>query len=110
MNYEQEILFILEEAGSSGLSLRKIAHHVYNSVNGLFEVVTYEQVYRSIVSYIYAQTKHPDGTVKSTGSRGKYCLNIRSTRYIQTMLDFTDGVEEKPEPIKPVDTSLSLFD
>lgn len=110
MNYEQEILLILEEAGSSGLSLRKIAQHVYNSVNGLFEVVTFEQVYRSVVNYIYAQAKHADGTVKSTGTRGKYRLNRRAARYRQMKLNVVDEVEEKQEPVKPVDTSLSLFD
>lgn len=110
MNYEQEILVILEEAGSSGLSLRKIAQHVYNSVNGLFEVVTFEQVYRSVVNYIYAQSKLSEGSVVTTGKRGKYRLNHRSVRYRQMKLNFIDEVEEKPEPVKPVDTSLSLFD
>ena len=110
MNYEKEILLVLEEAGSSGLSLRKIANHVYNSVNGLFEVVTYEQVYRSVVCYIYAQSKHSDGTVMTTGERGRYRINPNSLRFSQMKLNFTDVVEEKQEPAKPLDMSLSLFD
>lgn len=39
MNYDSEILFVLTEAGEKGLSVKKIARHVFNNCNGLFDVV-----------------------------------------------------------------------
>ena len=52
MNYGQEILNVLCEANKKGLSLKKIARHVYNMNNGLFDELTYDDVYRDVVSFI----------------------------------------------------------
>ena len=37
MKYDRLIIEILMEAGSDGLTVRKVSRHVFNAVNGLFD-------------------------------------------------------------------------
>ena len=57
MSYDRDIIFILNEAGPKGLSVKKIARHVYNHNNGFFNVVSFEDVYRYVSSYLIRTSK-----------------------------------------------------
>ena len=46
MSYEQEIKELLFEAGKEGLSAKKIARHIFNKHNGLFETTPYDRFIR----------------------------------------------------------------
>lgn len=113
-DYKQELLHVLAEAGSNGLSLKKIARHIYNSNANLFDNPDYETVYNDLAQFLSRQSKMGGGIVKKGGHRGVYSLNSQWTGYRQTMLDF-NGLASKErmadEPAKPYcDKSLSLFD
>ncbi len=81
MTYEKEIVNILLAAGRRGLPVAKIARHVHHEVNSLFEQVSYEEVHRSVGSFVrrHAHTKSP--LFKHTSRYGYYRLNKRSARY-----------------------------
>ena len=102
------------EAGDEGLSLKKIAMHVYNSNNNLFENPDFNKIYSSLAQYLSKQSKMSDGMVKRISSKGVYAINKRWSGYLHTMIDFSfaDSVNlTTDEPISTVrDQSLSLFD
>ena len=87
IDYEKEILTVLAEAGQQGLSLRKIAKHVHNSCNSLFEESDYEQVCRKVQSYIKRNKSGKNPPVEMY-KRGVYRLNLSSPENEQLKLDF----------------------
>lgn len=108
MNQEQQILRILAEAGSNGLSVRKLAHHVYNQTNGFFAEVDYDTVHLQVRQYLQRQAARPDGFIRRV-SHGVYQLDLRTKAARQLVLDFKDQPDEPaPKPIQE-DRSLSLF-
>lgn len=109
MNYDKEIWRVLTEAGMNGLSVQKIARHVFNASNNFFETVTFEEVHTYVQQYLLKNSKNPDSIIESTGVRGIYRMNPASQESQQLMLLFRD--EEPEEPATPhEDKSLSLFD
>ena len=62
--YEKEILKVLAEAGEQGLPLHKIAKHVHNSCNSLFEASDYTQVYNKVRAYIRRNVKNKNSLVE----------------------------------------------
>lgn len=110
MNYERQILQTLMEAGSRGLSVRKIARHVFNMSNGFFSEVDFEQVHLLVQQYLTRKSARPDGIV-SRVSHGIYRLNTQTRQGRQLILQFkeekdTDAQRQKP-PVE--DQSLNLF-
>lgn len=111
MNYGQEIINVLSEADRKGLSLKKIARHVYNMSNGLFNELTYDDVYRDVVSFIKRNSRDAVSMIEKTDVRGVYRINSTVVQSAQLMLDFHD--EEKEDQISHTideDTSLNLFE
>lgn len=110
MNYDNDIIQVLREAGCKGLSVRKIAMHVFNANNGFFEAPDFEEVVRCVYSFLLRNSKSRDSIIEHTGKKGIYRLNMKSQRTCQLMLQFEE--ETPPEPLSPPspDTSLSLFD
>lgn len=100
MNYKEELLHVLAEAGVEGLSLKKIATHIYNCNASLFETPDFEKIYNDLAQYLSKQSKMSDGFVKRIGVRGVYALNESWSGYLQTILDFSD--------IDPIDESNIL--
>lgn len=85
--YDKEILKILAEAGQQGLPLHKIAKHVHNSCNTLFEVSDYNHVYNKVRAFL----KRNVGSKKSLieiKKRGIYRLNLSSSEAEQLKIDF----------------------
>ena len=110
MNYDQDILLILNEAGAKGLHVSKIARHVFNQRNGLFDTVSFDEVRHYVSSFLNKSSKRPNAVVEKMNARGFYRINHLSGVSRQLMFDFR---EEEPQgennPCCNEDRSLSLF-
>lgn len=104
MDYEHIICHILKEAGNRGLSVRKIALHVFNASNTLFVETTYEEVYGIVSRYLNHSVRCSNSLVKRASRRGYYCLDDNPENR-QLFLDFTDG-EDNLLPEKCEETSF----
>lgn len=110
MNYDREILFVLNEAGMKGLSIQKIARHVFNNCNGFFNTVSFEEIRLYVASYLNRNSKLPDSQIERTDVRGVYRINLSSGVSRQLQFDFKDDdVCDKGDGKKDEDRSLSLF-
>lgn len=111
LEYDRHILRVLTEAGHDGLSVQKIARHVFNASNTFFCAVDFEDIYKYVRQYLARNSKGCDSLVENTGVRGMYRLNMNSGETRQLMLCFMDDseTEEKPQVCNE-DRSLSLFD
>lgn len=109
MNYDNEILFVLTEAGEKGLSIKKIARHVFNNCNDFFNVVTFEATYQYVVTFLKKNSKSSDSIIERTNVRGVYRLNQYNTSR-QLYFDFNNENTEITNTEKTTeDKSLSLF-
>lgn len=109
MNYDREILFILNEAGTKGLSVQKIARHVFNSHTNFFESVSYDEIHRCVAAFLKRNSRTADSIIERTDVRGVYRINLFNTSR-QLYFDFKDEVKETNEAEKTCeDKSLSLF-
>ena len=81
MSYTDTILRILAEAGEQGLSIRKIAHHVYNEQNSLFSDVDYDEIHRDVRNYLMRQSRHVNPMVEHGEKWGVYRLNRQSPEW-----------------------------
>lgn len=106
--YRQSIFRILKEAGPAGLSVRKIARHVYNEQNTLFDDVDFAVVHRSVQQYLTRNSRRPKAMYKPTGTWGTYRLNMRSPK-IQELLRGSRG-EAAPENTPSEQQLPLLFD
>lgn len=110
MNFDKEILCVLIEAGDKGLSLKKIAMHVYNRVNGLFYAADIDNVYRYVVNYVMRNSHQPNPLIERTGERGVYRISKLCSDSNQLQFEFSDYAKEPEDAKRSVeDTSLSLF-
>ena len=108
MDYDSKILKFLTEAGEQGLSVQKLARHVFNASNTFFEPISFEEVHRYVQSFLLRNSKNPDSIIENTGTRGYYRLNPDNQESRQLMLLFLDDVPEE-SPKQEEDQSLSLF-
>lgn len=111
IKYEQEVFRVLTEAGEEGLAVQKIALHVYNACNSLFNPVSYEEVYAFVSRFLITKSRMPHSLIERTAYRGVYHLNFNLKETQQLVLQFkqeTDADVEEPKA-PPVDMSLSLF-
>lgn len=109
-NYDNKILEVLAEAGEAGMSVHKIARHVFNASNSLFEPIEFEDVHRYVQQYVLRCSRGADALLQNVGQRGIYRLNPNSAQSQQLMLMFRDDEEELEEGKKGgEDLSLSLF-
>lgn len=110
MNYDREILSVLSEAGDKGLSVQKIARHVFNRCNGFFNTVCFDDVYRYVTAYLKRNSKQTESIIERTDVRGVYRLNMSSVDSCQLQFDFKDEeIIERPDEKHIEDGSLSLF-
>lgn len=103
------ILRILAEAGPAGLSVMKIARHVYNEQNTFFNDVSFEDIHREVQQFVLRHSGRNDSLLERMEKRGMYRLNQNSPETIQLMLQFGGDEEEQTEKTVE-DQSLSLFD
>ncbi|MCD7713679.1 MAG: hypothetical protein LUI08_01920 [Prevotella sp.] len=90
MNYEKAIVSILLQAGRRGLPVRKIARHVHNEVNSLFEPSSYEQVYSDVRRTVANNARSKSPLFKHAAKYGYYRLNKYSDKFRK--LYAADGV------------------
>ncbi len=110
MEYDKDILQVLAEAGQSGLTVKKITHHVFNACNGLFCTVCYDDVYQYVRQYLARNSKSSNSVIEKTGEWGTYRINLNSGESEQLMLKFTDvAVDENETSQLEEDQSLNLF-
>lgn len=107
--YERKILRVLQEAGPKGLKAGKIARHVFNACNTMFEPVDFQDVHAAVCQYLRQQSKKAGGTVIRTDGWGVYRLNDRCREATQLLLDFSGKEAEEPARKAEEDRSLSLF-
>ncbi len=111
MNYDQEILRILAQAGSNGLKLENIARHVFNSCNSMFNPLNYKDVYNYVRQYLKKYSKDSQSLVEKSDKHGIYHLNLKSKLAQQYALQFTmktDEAEAQQDASKASDDELSL--
>ncbi|MDD7318314.1 MAG: hypothetical protein SOZ80_02740 [Prevotella sp.] len=107
-NHDNSIMQVLAEAGESGISVKKLARHVFNASHSFFEPVTFDEVYRYVQAFVRRNSKGSEALLTGVGHRGHYCLNPSSAQSQQLLLMFCD--EEKDEKaVETKDLSLSLF-
>lgn len=86
MNYDDEIIRILLEAGVEGISIRKIARHVYNACNSLFEPEDYESVHGYVAKFLTKKSRDSKSAVIRAKIRGRYCLDMKRWKAQQAEL------------------------
>ena len=109
--YDQQILRILLEVGVRGISVKKLAKHVYNHYCTFFFQPDFVEIYRYTQQYIQRNSRSSQGIIEHAEKWGHYRINDRSSAGMQMMLKFTDNANnDEDEEKKPsVDLSLSLF-
>lgn len=111
MNYDQQILSVLMQAGERGISVQAIAKHVYNMNLTFFNTPDYEEIRLYVQQYLLRNSKSNQSLIEHTGQRGFYRLNTKgSNDALQMMLDFRDEQQPKEEEKPLQDLSLNLFD
>lgn len=110
MNLDQEILNVLVEAGTKGLKVEKIARHVYNSCNSIFNPLSYENVHAYVTQYLIKCSKNPKSVIEKGKGVGVYHVNYKSEAVMQLMFNFSstnaepqvngDGTSDKKEGIR----------
>lgn len=87
--YDKDILYVLMEAGSAGLSVKKIARHVHNARNTLFHPVPFDDVYKYVQKYVLSNVKGADAILEKVG-KGCYRMNERVDETRQLLLNFKE--------------------
>ena len=110
MNYDQQILKVLTDAGDYGVSVQSVVKHVYNMNRTFFSQPDYEDVKSYVQQFLLRNSKSSQSLVERTERRGYYRLNTcGSTDARQLMLQFREAQEEKKEEKPQQDLSLDLF-
>ena len=108
MNYQNEIIKVLAEAGNKGLSVMKVAIHVHHSCNTLFDHVPFQDVHRAVSAFLIRETRKKYPLVTRL-KHGCYRLNNNEAQRRQLTFDFDKQQEEtRKQPTQ--DCSLQLFE
>jgi len=111
VNYDQQILQVLTEAGERGLGVQAIAKHVYNMNCTFFVQPDYDELRSYVQQYLIRNSRSAQSLVERTDRRGHYRLNtVGSTDAQQLLLHFRDDGEEEKEEKPQQDFSLDLFE
>ena len=101
------------DVGARGISVKKLAKHVYNHYCTLFFQPDFQEIHRYTQRYLQRHSRTPNDIIEHAEKWGHYRLNTRnSERAQQLMLDFSakaesnaDAEDDTPAP----DLSLDLF-
>jgi len=77
---EQQIVDLLAKTGNKGLTCKKLAKHLYNANNSLFEAASFDDIYRELQAYLNRKTKERFPYIEKTGEWGYYRLNDTKLR------------------------------
>ncbi len=110
--YERQILAILNDAGDKGLKVAKIARHVYNDCNSLFETHSFEEIHMAVLAFLMKNTKTDEPLVEKV-KWGVYRLNKQSKKVGQLIMQFESDnqtAQQEEDHSNTVDLTLGLFD
>lgn len=115
MNLEQEILRVLILAGDNGLKTEKIARHVFNACNSMFNPLEYKNVHYSVSQYLIKCSKDSSSVICKGKGHGIYRINFKAQIAQQLLLKFRPHQDEQSDGSPKTaadsdDLSLSLFD
>ena len=114
MTYEQQVLEILSEVGERGISVGKLAKHVYNLNCTLFYQPDLQEIHKQVQHYLLRNSGSSQALIERMSRRGYYRLNMSGSAVARhLMLDFckNDDDEEQTDDDRPKpDLSLNLFD
>lgn len=105
MDYKKETLRVLVEADEEGLTVKKIARHVFNACNSFFDPVPLSFIHRRVYYYLSYQADKDNPYIERV-RKGRYRLNPNSKKAKQIKQMFKKEPQEEP---RKVDLSLSLF-
>ncbi len=115
MNFDDEILKVLTLAGDCGLKTEKIARHVFNACNSMFNPLDYKDVHSYVTQYLIKNAKDSLSIIEKGRGHGIYRLNFQAKLAQQLVLKFTahdDDTNEQEttsDKDQTEDLSLSLF-
>ena len=96
-----------------GISVKKLAKHVYNHYCTLFYQPDFVEIYRYTQNFVQRNSRSQRGIIEHAEKWGYYRLNLRNASVRQMMQEFAEKKAEKEEKnmesAKPTDLSLSLF-
>lgn len=112
MNIDEEIYRTLEVAGQRGLTVKKVSLHVHNACNGLFESISYEDVYKYVKNFLYRMSKSKHSCIEGMEERGLYRLKDVQDGLFPNSFYEEGGTKEnlKAENLDEDKGSPSLFD
>lgn len=97
MNFDEEILKVLSLAGDDGLKTEKIARHVFNACNSMFNPLNYKDVHAYVTQHLIKCAKDPLSIIEKGGGHGVYRLNFKEKLAQQLMIKFSPHEEERNE-------------
>ena len=87
--YEQQILRILLDVGAPGISVKKLAKHVYNHYCTLFYQPDFDEVYRFVRQYLTSRSRSQQPMIERAEKWGHYRLKSNAVEGVkQQMLQF----------------------
>ena len=114
MNFDDEILKVLTLAGGTGLKTEKIARHVFNACNSMFNPLNYKEVHTYVTQYLIKNAKDSLSIIEKGSGHGVYRLNFQAKLAQQLVLKFspndTDEQKKEDETSKNEEQLPSLFD
>lgn len=107
---EQQIVELLAKAGNKGMTCKKLAKHLYNANNSLFEAASFDEIYRDLQVYLNKRVRYRHPYIEKTGEWGYYRLNEQKLRETLGWIieEENQFIEEDKKQVS--DNSPSLFD
>ena len=87
---EADILQVLAEAGTEGLSVRKVARHVYNARHTMFDDLDYGSLHASVSRYLRYHADSKKSIIIHSAKRGHYTLDPKKPLVTQLKINFED--------------------
>lgn len=109
MDYANEIIRVLTEAGDEGLKADKISRHVFNACNSMFAPEDYERVHQYVRQYLHRNASMVRYPFIERVGWGRYRLDRQALRSSQLSFRFADLPPADDVAASREDHSLSLF-
>ena len=109
MKYDRLIIEILMEAGSDGLTVRKVSRHVFNAVNGLFDEADIEAVHKLVRAFLQRHSKGASPALDRP-KHSSYALNRRTAAGRALIERLLSEETDQPKPQGSVQELSIPFD
>lgn len=104
---EQQIVELLAKTGDKGLTCKKLAKHLYNANNSLFEAASFDDIYRELQAYLNRKTKERFPYIEKTGEWGYYRLNDEKLKESLGWIGLV-GNDEESDTTDEVNKTINL--